>query len=190
MGAVTGYHGDPDAGPPVGGPPVGGPPVAGALIGSTLLGCAALLAYLAKALKLRRSDIRIVSGETARLKIVALSGDGAALAAGRVADDMAALAAQRSADDALDHDDPVEEVFEDQIACADLVVLNKCDLLDQGGMEKAQAAMAGGDRKTASGELAALTTAPSMMLSDAPRYIATSLGPRRRMARSRSSSGS
>src|SRR6201993_1502075 len=67
--------------------------------------------------------------------------DGAALAAGRVADDMAALAAQRSAEGALDHDDPVEEVFEDQIACADLVVLNKCDLLDKGGMEKAQAAM-------------------------------------------------
>src|SRR5262245_50051283 len=69
--------------------------------------------------------------------------DGAALAAGRVADDMAALAAQRSADGALDHDDPVEEVFEDQIACADLVVLNKCDLLDQGGMEKASSAVAG-----------------------------------------------
>src|SRR6201993_359437 len=67
--------------------------------------------------------------------------DGAALAEGRLADDMAALAAQRSAEGALDHDDPVEEVFEDQIACADLVVLNKCDLLDKGGMEKAQAAM-------------------------------------------------
>jgi cobalamin biosynthesis protein CobW len=42
--------------------------------------------------------------------------DGAALAAGRVANDMDALAAQRAADDSLDHDDPVEEVFEDQIA--------------------------------------------------------------------------
>ena len=30
----------------------------------------------------------------------------------------------RAADSALDHDDPIEEVFEDQIACADLVVLN------------------------------------------------------------------
>jgi cobalamin biosynthesis protein CobW len=69
--------------------------------------------------------------------------DGAALAAGRVADDMEALAAQRSADGALDHDDPVVEVFEDQIACADLVVLNKCDLLDKDGMEKAQAAVTG-----------------------------------------------
>jgi len=69
--------------------------------------------------------------------------DGAALAQGRVANDLAALAAQRSADNALDHDDPVEEVFEDQIACADLVVLNKCDLLDQGGMARASAACTG-----------------------------------------------
>jgi len=69
--------------------------------------------------------------------------DGAALADGRVAFDMDALAAQRKADDALDHDDPIEEVFEDQIACADLVVLNKCDLLDQSGMDRASSAMAG-----------------------------------------------
>ncbi len=69
--------------------------------------------------------------------------DGAALADGRVAFDLDALAKQRAADDALDHDDPIEEVFEDQIACADLVVLNKCDLLDQGGMDRASAAMAG-----------------------------------------------
>ena len=69
--------------------------------------------------------------------------DGAALAEGRVAFDMDALAAQRKADNALDHDDPIEEVFEDQIACADLVVLNKCDLLDQSGMDRASSAMAG-----------------------------------------------
>src|SRR6476661_705244 len=46
--------------------------------------------------------------------------DGAALAEGRVANDLAALKRQRLADNALDHDNPVEEVFEDQIACADL----------------------------------------------------------------------
>jgi cobalamin biosynthesis protein CobW len=69
--------------------------------------------------------------------------DGAALADGRVAFDLDALAAQRKADNALDHDDPIEEVFEDQIACADLVVLNKCDLLDQGGIDRAASAMAG-----------------------------------------------
>ena len=50
---------------------------------------------------------------------------------------------QRKADGALDHDDPIEEVFEDQIACADLVVLNKRDLLDAAGMAKAIAAIAG-----------------------------------------------
>ena len=57
--------------------------------------------------------------------------------------DLDALAAQRSADQALDHDDPIEEVFEDQVACADLVVLNKCDLLDRPGVERASAAIAG-----------------------------------------------
>ena len=56
--------------------------------------------------------------------------DAAAVAAGRFADDPAALAAQRAADPSLDHDNPLEEVFEDQLACADLVVLNKTDLLD------------------------------------------------------------
>src|SRR5215831_7504387 len=48
--------------------------------------------------------------------------DGAAVAEGRVAADMDRLARQRAADPSLDHDDPVEEVFTDQIACADLVV--------------------------------------------------------------------
>src|ERR1700752_2707691 len=68
--------------------------------------------------------------------------DGAALADGRVAHDLEALAAQRSADTALSHDDPIEEVFEDQIACADLVVFNKSDLIDAAGVARAQAAIA------------------------------------------------
>jgi cobalamin biosynthesis protein CobW len=67
--------------------------------------------------------------------------DGAALADGRVASDLDALAQQRAADSALSHDDPIEEVFEDQIACADLVVLNKRDLIDDAGAEKALAAL-------------------------------------------------
>jgi cobalamin biosynthesis protein CobW len=67
--------------------------------------------------------------------------DGSALADGRVAGDPAALAAQRAADSALDHDDPIDEVFRDQIACADLVVLNKCDLLDGEGIDRAAAAV-------------------------------------------------
>jgi cobalamin biosynthesis protein CobW len=63
--------------------------------------------------------------------------DGAALANGQVAADLVALSAQRAADSALDHDDPIEEVFGDQIACADLVVLNKRDLLDADGIDRA-----------------------------------------------------
>jgi cobalamin biosynthesis protein CobW len=69
--------------------------------------------------------------------------DGAALADGRVAADVDALARQRAADPSLDHDDPVEEVFTDQIACADLVVLNKRDLLDAARLHAALAAVAG-----------------------------------------------
>ena len=57
-------------------------------------------------------------------------------------DDLNALAEQRVTDTALSHDDPIEEVFEDQIACADLVVLNKRDLIDETGLAKAQAAIA------------------------------------------------
>ncbi len=68
--------------------------------------------------------------------------DGAALADGRVAHDLNALAQQRATDTALTHDDPIEEVFEDQIACADLIVLNKRDLIDADGVEKARAAIA------------------------------------------------
>jgi len=68
--------------------------------------------------------------------------DGAALADGRVAHDLNALAQQRATDSALTHDDPIEEVFEDQIACADLIVLNKRDLIDAAGVEKARAALA------------------------------------------------
>src|SRR5512143_2292581 len=55
--------------------------------------------------------------------------DGAAVAAGRFAGDPEAIARQRAEDQSLDHDNPLEEVFEDQLLCADLVVLNKADLM-------------------------------------------------------------
>ncbi len=55
--------------------------------------------------------------------------DAAALAAGRFADDPDAVAAQRAADPTIAHDNPLEEVFGDQLACADLVILNKTDLV-------------------------------------------------------------
>ena len=67
--------------------------------------------------------------------------DGVALSEGRVAHDHDALAGQRAADASLDHDDPIEEVFDDQIACADLVILTKGDLIDTDGAVRARAAL-------------------------------------------------
>ena len=64
--------------------------------------------------------------------------DAAAVAEGRFADDPERLAAQRVADPSLDHDNPLDEVFGDQLAAADLVVLNKTDLLDDEALAKAE----------------------------------------------------
>jgi cobalamin biosynthesis protein CobW len=55
--------------------------------------------------------------------------DAAAVRDGLFASAPAAVAAQRAADPALDHDSPLEELFEEQLGAADLVVLNKADLL-------------------------------------------------------------
>jgi cobalamin biosynthesis protein CobW len=55
--------------------------------------------------------------------------DGRAVADGRFAHDEAAVDARRAADDSLDHETPLSELFNDQIACADLIVVNKADLL-------------------------------------------------------------
>src|ERR1700722_6308180 len=55
--------------------------------------------------------------------------DALALSEGRVTSDEGAVAAQRAADNSIDHDDPIEEVFWDQLACADLVVVSKRDLV-------------------------------------------------------------
>ena len=57
--------------------------------------------------------------------------DGAAVAGGRFADDPEAVARQRAEDASLDHDNPLEEVYEDQLLCADLIVMNKTDLMSE-----------------------------------------------------------
>ncbi len=53
--------------------------------------------------------------------------DAPAVAAGDFADDPVAVDAQRRADDNLDHDSPLHELFEDQLATADLVIVHKTD---------------------------------------------------------------
>ncbi len=55
--------------------------------------------------------------------------DAMALSEGRFADDEAAVAAQRAADPSVDHENPIKELFEDQLNCADMVILSKSDLL-------------------------------------------------------------
>ena len=70
--------------------------------------------------------------------VIALA-DAEAVAAGRFAPDEAAVEAQRAADDSLDHETPLSEVFEDQIACADIVLLSKADLAGEAGLAAARA---------------------------------------------------
>jgi len=55
--------------------------------------------------------------------------DGKAVVDGQFASNVAAVDAQRAQDDNLDHETPLSELFDDQIACADMIVVNKADLL-------------------------------------------------------------
>lgn len=56
--------------------------------------------------------------------------DCEALAKGQLVGDLDALEAQRQADPNLEHETPIEELFEDQLNCADLVLVSKTDLVD------------------------------------------------------------
>jgi cobalamin biosynthesis protein CobW len=65
--------------------------------------------------------------------------DAEAVAAGRFAPDLDAIAAQRAADNSIDHETPLSEVFEDQVSCADIVLLSKADLAGDAGLAAARA---------------------------------------------------
>jgi len=69
--------------------------------------------------------------------------DSAAVSEGRFAHDEHAVQAQREADEALDHESPLEELFEDQLACADMILLNKTDLLGTPALDRIEAALKG-----------------------------------------------
>lgn len=73
--------------------------------------------------------------------VIALA-DAEAVAAGRFAPDVAAVDRQRLADDSLDHETPLSEVFEDQISCADIILLTKGDLAGPDGVARARALIA------------------------------------------------
>ncbi|MBV6658153.1 MAG: cobalamin biosynthesis protein CobW, partial [Devosiaceae bacterium] len=69
--------------------------------------------------------------------------DAQALAGGLYAADGERVAQQRAADPSLDHETPIEELFGDQLRCADLIVLSKSDQLDDEGITSAEAKLAG-----------------------------------------------
>lgn len=67
--------------------------------------------------------------------------DGKAVNAGQFAHNVAAVDAQRKLDENLDHETPLSELFEDQIACADMIVVNKADLLAEGEADHLRAVL-------------------------------------------------
>src|ERR1700753_2150939 len=73
--------------------------------------------------------------------VIALA-DAEAVAAGRFAPNPDAVDAQRAADESIDHETPLSEVFEDQICCADIVLLTKAELAGKAGLEAAKLAIA------------------------------------------------
>ncbi len=73
--------------------------------------------------------------------VIALA-DAEAVAAGRFAPNVEAVDAQRMADESIDHETPLSEVFEDQISCADIILLTKPDLAGTAGVAKAKSIIA------------------------------------------------
>jgi cobalamin biosynthesis protein CobW len=73
--------------------------------------------------------------------VIALA-DAEAVAAGRFAPNVEAVDRQRMADESIDHETPLSEVFEDQIACADIILLTKPDLAGPVGVARAKAVIA------------------------------------------------
>jgi cobalamin biosynthesis protein CobW len=65
--------------------------------------------------------------------------DGPAVLSGQFAEDLAAVEAQRQADPSLDHERPLQELFEDQLAAADLVIIGKADELAPAELERVRA---------------------------------------------------
>jgi cobalamin biosynthesis protein CobW len=64
--------------------------------------------------------------------------DAPAVLAGRFAADPAAVERERRADPNLDHERPLRELFEDQLAAADLVIASKVDELSGAEQERVQ----------------------------------------------------
>ena len=55
--------------------------------------------------------------------------DGNAAHKGQFSNNLEAIERQRLSDKNLDHETPISELFEDQLTCADLIIINKSDLI-------------------------------------------------------------
>ncbi|MEM1284763.1 MAG: cobalamin biosynthesis protein CobW [Pseudomonadota bacterium] len=69
--------------------------------------------------------------------------DAEALAHGLYASEPEKIDAQRAADDSIDHETPLDELFADQMRCADIVILSKTDRVEEADMAKVEAALHG-----------------------------------------------
>ncbi len=61
--------------------------------------------------------------------------DAPAILSGQFVADREAIERQRKEDENLSHETPLSELFEDQLVCADLVVVNKTDLISEDQVE-------------------------------------------------------
>ena len=68
--------------------------------------------------------------------------DGPAVASGDFVDDLDAITQQKIAIGLIDHDNPLAEVYEDQLLCADLIILNKIDQMSAEDRAKVKADIA------------------------------------------------
>lgn len=78
-----------------------------------------------------------------RMHAVVTVVDGEALAAGAVVANPEALEAQRQADPSLDHDEAIDDLFDDQLRSADLVLISRADLLSSNELERVETRLRG-----------------------------------------------
>jgi cobalamin biosynthesis protein CobW len=81
----------------------------------------------------RWHEIRAAATVDAVIAVV----DCDAVADGRFAPNPDLMREMQIADDSLDHETPLQELFEDQLACADLIILNKTDLVTEAQCQQA-----------------------------------------------------
>ena len=64
--------------------------------------------------------------------------DSRAVGNGQFVEDVQKVDEQRQGDQSLDHESPLEELFDDQLTCADMIILNKADLVGEDMMSDIQ----------------------------------------------------